>query len=349
MCVPVAITTMYRYSHLRKCIDSLKKNNLAKETTIYISIDYPSEKYQKYMNGYLEIKKWLSNNEIIGFKKVNIYWQENNLGPYENSQFLTRMVENDGYEAIIKTEDDNVFSENFLEYMNKALCYSKNNPQISSVCGYLHDEKNIIPQIYEGYSAFGEMGYSEWGVGYLINRNNMIERDISFEYLYKIINDRKLRNKVINSSKNNYELLIMGYLGRFQHMLYKNGELAPIDQMKRLWNIVNDSKQILPVKNKVYNIGIDGSGLHVPKLADYKMNSLDDDNEFTFNYCDKVYLESKFRNRKMYKVTTIKYCGLRLLNIFICIFGKNITNHIIDIMVQIKALFIFGKEKKTFY
>ena len=44
---PVLIPTCNRIHHLKRCVESIARNKLAKETELYISVDYPpSEKYQ---------------------------------------------------------------------------------------------------------------------------------------------------------------------------------------------------------------------------------------------------------------------------------------------------------------
>ena len=56
MYAPVIIPTLNRHEHLIRCINSLKRNPLAKETELYISLDYPPA--EKYVDGYLKIKKY---------------------------------------------------------------------------------------------------------------------------------------------------------------------------------------------------------------------------------------------------------------------------------------------------
>lgn len=320
--IPVAIETMSRYEHFRKCVESLSRNKFSEYTDLYISVDYPPDDSSADIEGYIKIKEWLNEKPIKRFKSVSVFIQDKNLGPYENFVFLNERVAADGHEAIIRTEDDNVFSENFLEYMNEALMYIKNDNSITSVVGYLHDEGDLVSKYYEGYTAFSECAYSEWGVGFWLNENRMIENEISFEYLYEILKERNKRKKIIDSSWNNYELVIMGYLGIYKHMQFKDGTLAPIDQMKRIWNIVNNKKQMLPTINKVKNIGLDGSGLHVPKLSDYKMNEIDKDTSFVLKYSPEYFPECRFRNKKMHKVSYFRYLELRFLNLMICLFGE---------------------------
>ena len=74
---PIMIITLNRSRHLKECIESLQRNGWAKYTELYISVDFPPS--EKYMKGYLEIKKYL-NKKIEGFKKVNVIFQKKKFG-----------------------------------------------------------------------------------------------------------------------------------------------------------------------------------------------------------------------------------------------------------------------------
>lgn len=88
--IPICIPTCNRYEHLKRCVESLSKCTLASETDLIISVDYPPS--DKYVDGNEKIKKWLERG-IEGFKSVQIFFQEKNLGAYEklrkNSYFRT--------------------------------------------------------------------------------------------------------------------------------------------------------------------------------------------------------------------------------------------------------------------
>lgn len=38
---PILIPTLNRYEHLKRCVESLAKNKLAKESELVIGLDYP--------------------------------------------------------------------------------------------------------------------------------------------------------------------------------------------------------------------------------------------------------------------------------------------------------------------
>ena len=101
--VPIVIPTLCRYEHFVRCIESLKKNEYAQYTDIYIGIDYPITEGQK--EGHYKIEKYVS--QMSGFRRVIILSQDYNLGPSRNSAQLIRRLKEDGYKRYILTEERN--------------------------------------------------------------------------------------------------------------------------------------------------------------------------------------------------------------------------------------------------
>ena len=73
------------------------------------------------------------------------------------------------------SEDDNVFSPNFLEYVNKGLELFKNDKSVFAIVGYnnsfecKHDENNHFAQ----YSMFQAWGYGIWENRFVEAREKM--------------------------------------------------------------------------------------------------------------------------------------------------------------------------------
>ena len=126
MYAPVVIPVLNRKKHLERCLLSLAQNTVAKFTDLIISVDYPPS--EKYVTGYKEVKKYLTENNFIekSFKSVNIIFQKTNLGTVGNIGFLKEYARKFS-ETIIFTEDDNEFSPNFLQYINLGLVFFKDN------------------------------------------------------------------------------------------------------------------------------------------------------------------------------------------------------------------------------
>ena len=69
---PVLIPTLDRYEHLKRCVESLTENPEAKDTELFISVDYPPA--EKYVEGYEKIRNYVPT--ITGFRDVHLYYQD---------------------------------------------------------------------------------------------------------------------------------------------------------------------------------------------------------------------------------------------------------------------------------
>lgn len=156
---PILIGTLNRYLHFKRCIDSLKRCFGAEETILYIALDYPPS--QNYLEGYNQILGFI-NEGIVGFKKVHIIKRESNFGAIKNFIDARKFIF-ETYDRIIVSEDDNEFSPDFLNFINKGLDTYENRTDILSVCGYIYpikfknDPGDLF--LYQGFSAWG---YGTW-------------------------------------------------------------------------------------------------------------------------------------------------------------------------------------------
>ena len=125
---PVYIPTLNRYTHFKRCVESLARNTHADKTELVIGLDYPPE--EKYVEGYLKIKGYIPT--INGFGKLTVFERGENYGASANSLALLEYVFTH-YDAAIATEDDNEFSPCFLDFMNKALKAYKDDEKVVSI------------------------------------------------------------------------------------------------------------------------------------------------------------------------------------------------------------------------
>ena len=158
---PVCIPTLNRYEHLKACVESLQQCTHADKTELIIGLDAlpPPPNYEVYREGYEKVKAYLPT--INGFAKVTILERDSNYGAERNSDALEEYCL-ERYDAYIFTEDDNVFSPCFLDYMNKALDKYRDDERVASVCGFCRTEDYGISS-YSAYLAYDDTG---WGVGY---------------------------------------------------------------------------------------------------------------------------------------------------------------------------------------
>lgn len=249
---PVIIATYSRVEHFIKCVESLKVNSLAKESVLIIGIDFPIK--DEHVKANQEIKEYCRN--ITGFKEVVIKEWSENLGPRMNF-FKLREIGFTFSNKLILTEDDNIFHQDFLNYMNHNLDKFENDETVFSVCGYNYpiNYKNVNPTDNLCLKA-----YSAWGVGIWKEKFE----DVNFK-------SGEFQNILISPSK---VLSVSRKLGEhiIQHYLHaERKKLIYGDTWVSLYLYQCDKYCIFPAKTLVKNIGNDGSGINCG--VDCKINN----------------------------------------------------------------------------
>ena len=226
-----------------KTIDSLIKNQLAKESELYIFSDgYKNETDKKDV---LEVREYLRT--ICGFKKITIYESKENKG-LANSIIdgVTRIVNK--YGKVIVLEDDLIVSTDCLNYMNEALEFYKDEKNIWSISGYGPDMaclKNYKEDIY--LSPRG----SSWGWATWKDRWETIDWAVKDWHEFK--KDKKAIEKFNLGGNDMYRMLELQMLGK-------------IDSWAIRWcynQFKQDKYTIYPKKSKIINDGFnDDKGTH---------------------------------------------------------------------------------------
>lgn len=252
---PVIIPTLNRYQHFKECVESLAACTHADKTELVIGLDYPPS--EKYVEGWKLIKDYIPT--ITGFAKVTVFEHDHNLGVGTNGNgaFLTKYIKTK-YDAWIGTEDDNVFSPCFLDYMDKCLEKYKDDDSIIAVCSYINKDEfsdnqngNTIIRIKGAFNA--------WGTGRWKNKEKVYDDFIKPDFREKICNKKKWIIKTFNRPEqfNNF----MSWL--------KNPALnSKCDITIAMTNLVLDKYVIYPIDYISKNMGFDGSGVNCDKLND---------------------------------------------------------------------------------
>lgn len=272
----IIIPTLNRANHLKRCLDSLAYNDWAKYSPLIISVDYPPS--PKYEDGYQEVLKLLKAYDFSVFKSIEIFYQKRNLGPAENSMFLFNKVEeNDG--ICVFTEDDNQFSPNFLEYINKGLELFGEEEFVYSVNGmsdtdwYARKCDNyIISKLFPAY-----------GAGFKTAKKFLVEEKARQFLLDK--SNINLRNLKSLYCKNKY--LFVAYITQIlctRKGLYwsKDGLLNMSDIPVSIYMHLTDYVCVVPVVSKSRTFGNDGSGVNMPSIKESKEKIIDEDAHFDF-------------------------------------------------------------------
>lgn len=234
---PVLIPTLCRFEHFKRCVQSLSACTHSDKTVLYIALDYPLK--DEHWAGYNKIQSFI--NEIQGFKEVIVFKREKNLGPALNARTAKNVII-EKYEAFIFSEDDNEFSPNFLDYMNKCLNLYKDDALIYSVCGYNFP---VDFSIYKNNIYFNHL-YTAWGVGRWRDKKFPFEVSAAKSILDSL---RQVVRIYFSNPK---------YLLSLLRMIRDNKVYG--DLLVCAYCIANKRLNVFPTVSKVRNHGHDGSG-----------------------------------------------------------------------------------------
>lgn len=252
--VPVLITTLCRYKHFCRCVESLKCNPYAKDTELYIGLDYPLK--ESHWDGYRKICAYLDAG-INGFKDVHIMKWDKNLGSSENYCRMRAMIY-EKYDRFIFSEDDNEFSSNYLEYMNKAMKKFENSSSVIAVSGYMYP---IDLEDIDGNAVLLNTYFSAFGKGVYKRTEDLFAEEINMDTFMKMYLNIKKMRQLRKISVNQYCNFVKGMV-EYIPDLVKDGEIRRVDLAYGLYMFFNDYKMLFPQISKIRNWGYDGSGIN---------------------------------------------------------------------------------------
>lgn len=244
---PVVIPTLCRFEHFVACIDSLKKNELAKYTELYIGLDYPTK--ESHWSGYNKIKELLDEG-IEGFAYVHIFIRQENLGALENVHDLLKKVR-EKHDRYILSEDDNVFSPQFLDFENKMLEASQKDDSVFAVCGYSYPVDWVDSQKIGVIKL--QSFFSAWGYGMLFEKRDKFWEIYTEDFLETTIRDKEKMYKLKNCSPKNF----VDYINIVWFQ-----KIRDFDVNYNSYLLLENMYSLLPCKSLVRNCGWDGSGIH---------------------------------------------------------------------------------------
>jgi len=247
---PILIPTLNRFEHLKRCVKSLISCAYADKTDLYISLDYPL--IEAHWKARKEIETYIEN--IHGFRSVNVIKRNENFGATKN--FYASLAEVfEKHDRVIFSEDDNEFSPNFLDFINKGLEKYKDNPFIFSVSGYNYPIK--VPANYDS-NIYSWYGFSAWGVGLWKdkwqkidwNEDSLLENvRIFLRKFNEIIKINKIANQYISA------LIYMLEINK----LHGDGYIC-------MYQFLNNMYSVFPKISRVRNLGHDGTGINCGTL-----------------------------------------------------------------------------------
>lgn len=152
---PIVIFTYNRLWHTQQTIQALQKNELAKESELFIYSDGPKNKDS--IPEVVDVREYIKT--IDGFKKITIIERDSNWGLADSIiDGVTTIVNK--YGKLIVLEDDLVTSSHFLNFMNINLSLYEDNLKVGSISGYIPHIENLPGLFFLKFGA--SLGWGTW-------------------------------------------------------------------------------------------------------------------------------------------------------------------------------------------
>lgn len=240
---PIALFVYNRPWHVRQTVEALERNDLSRESDLFIFSDGPKDKSSE--EDVIMVREYIKT--IKDFKSVTTVLRKENFGLARSvitgvSEIVSR------YGRIIVMEDDIVSSSFFLKFMNDALDFYSNDERIVSISGYMYPVNAYLPETFflRGADCWG---WATWRRGWEI-----FEKDAK-----KLLDELKLRNLTREFDYDN----TYGYT----KMLYDQAG-GRVSSWAICWHASSFLKgriSLYPGRSLVRHIGNDGSGTHLDR------------------------------------------------------------------------------------
>lgn len=262
---PVCLFTYNRLKLTQQTIEALKKNELSNQTELFIFSDgYKKKEDESAVN---EVRAYLKT--ITGFDKIHILERESNLGLARSViGGVTEVIDQRG--AVIVLEDDIYTASNFLQYMNQALHFYKNYPEVFSVTAY--NPPVIIPKDYN-YDSYFSKRFSSWGWGSWKEKWDLVDWEVK-DYLH-FENNKKMHREFNQGGQDLSRMLARQMAGKMNSWAIR----CCYHQFK------NKLSTVYAVDSKVMNIGFGEESTHTRANSDYA-GELDTTQKKIFRFAD---------------------------------------------------------------
>src|SRR5215203_3622572 len=196
---PIVLFCYNRPHHTLKTLESLKNNDFAAQSKLFIYCDGPKQNSsQEELEQMRLVRKIAKEQKWCG--EVTIVESEtNNTHPVNLVKRDTEIVSEFG--CVIVLEYDLVLGKGFLKYMNEALELYKNDERVFYISGYLPPVlKKNLPE------TFFVQNFSNWGWGVWKRSWDLFMPDAN-DILPLIKTPKQIRRFNMDGSINHYVLL----------------------------------------------------------------------------------------------------------------------------------------------
>ena len=246
---PIVLFVYNRLAHTRATVEALQRNKGAAESELYIYSD--GAKTESGRAVIEEVRQYIRS--IQGFKRIHIVEKENNQGLSESViTGVTEVLKR--YDQVIVLEDDLITATDFLEYMNQALAFYKDDLSIYSISGYTFPSPHLteIKGDIFLYPRPASWGWASW-------KNRWENAEWSMKDFDRFSKDPLAVRSFLQGGEDLYIMLLKQQKGLIQSWAIR-------------WtytHFVNQAYSLYPAKSKVKSIGTDSSGTNLPTTTKY--------------------------------------------------------------------------------
>ncbi len=242
---PIVLFVYNRPWHTRQTIEALQKNELAKDSELFIFSDAPKNKEAE--EKVKKIREYIKT--IDGFKKITIIERDKNWGLAANIiDGVTEIVNK--YGKIIVLEDDLVTSPYFLKFMNEALEFYKNEEKVWHISGYVYPINNQGLDDTYFIKPTSCWGWATWARVWKHYKKDS-------DYYLKVFNKKMIKDFNLNNSYDYFNQI-------------KQNKSGKLNTWAIFWYAsvyLQSGLSLHPKESFVQNIGHDGKGIHCGKTS----------------------------------------------------------------------------------
>lgn len=238
---PIALFTYNRADKTQRVVESLLKNQEAKDSDLFIFSDGP--KTEAKAAGVEENRKFI--HTISGFKNITIIERDRNWG-LANSLIagITDVINQ--YGKVIVVEDDLILSPYFLKFMNDGLEKYEDDDTVGTICGYVFPFQKSLPDTFFLYFMH-PWGWATWKRSW-----NLLDTDTK-----RLLRKIRFKTKKFN---------LGGNCGSYGNLYCQKVGLVDSWYIRFYASLfLNKKLNLFPGKTMVTNSGLDGSGTHCGK------------------------------------------------------------------------------------
>lgn len=240
---PVVVSVYNRFEHFKRCIESLQRNPLSRDSDLIILSDAP------YIDVHKEVIDQIRSYilKIEGFNNIIPFFRTENKGAHRSIiEGVCAVLED--YDSFIFLEDDIIVSNDFLQYVNDGLHYYKNVPEVFAICGYKIPFN--LPLKYDKDIYFYPSN-SPWGFGVWKDRWEAVNTDYFDRY------------SELKKDKQKYKTFAsIGFYIKGILMADSRKEIVAGDLRVYYHMFQHNMCSVFPVVSKTQNWGFDGTGEH---------------------------------------------------------------------------------------